>query len=106
MLKFKKISIILIIYFIIMLFYLYFIKLENVTIDFFYTNIIFIIIYLIIANFFIEPNRLFNLKLYRYEDKISFLKESIKRFFYKYFYNFFMHFYIKLHYIISKRLIC
>ena len=78
MLKFKKIFMILFIYFIIMLFYIFFMKAENITIDFFYTNIIFIIIYLIIANFFIEPNKVFNFKLYRYNDKLSFLREEIK----------------------------
>lgn len=80
MLKFKKISIILVFYFIIMLLYFYFLRVESISIDFFYVNSIFIIIYLVIANLFIEPNKLLNFKLYRYNNKKNFFKDCIKLF--------------------------
>lgn len=80
MLKFKKIFIILLTYFTVVFSYLLFMKPDDISIDFFYTNIIFIIIYLIIANLFITSDNLIDLNLNRYKSKICFFKESIKQF--------------------------
>ena len=80
MLKFKKIFIILIIYFIVIFSYLFFMRPNDMSIAFFYINMIFIILYLIIANLFIESDNLIELKINRYRNKSCFFKESIKQF--------------------------
>lgn len=78
MLKFRSIFTILFIYFLVIQSYLFFIDPSSITLDFFYRNILFWVIYLIIANLIMENDNLLNFKLYKYEDKKKFLKESIK----------------------------
>lgn len=80
MLRFKKIFVILLTYFIVVFLYLFFINSNDITIDFFYTNIIFIIFYLVIGNLFIENDSWVDLKLNKYENKECFFKQLIKRF--------------------------
>ena len=80
MLRFKKIFVILLTYFIVVFLYLFFINSNDITIDFFYTNIIFIIFYLVIGNLFIENDSWVDLKLNKYENKECFFKQLIKQF--------------------------
>lgn len=80
MLKFKIIFIVWIIYFIIISFYLFLISSSIITLEIFYNNIIFMIIYLIIANLFIDFDKLLDIKLYRYRNKMCFFKECLKNF--------------------------
>lgn len=53
---------------------------EGITIDFFYTNIIFVIFYLVVTNIFVEKDKLIYYKLHRYNNKLLFFKEQIKKF--------------------------
>lgn len=78
MLKFKKIFTILLIYFIIIQSYLVFIKPNTISLDFFYTNIIFWVIYFIISNLFIEYDNLLDFKLHIYENAEKFFEKSLK----------------------------
>lgn len=78
MLKFRKIFIIFIIYYMVIQSYLIFIEPNSISLDFFYRNIMFWIFYLIIANLFIECDNLLDFKLHMYRNKRFFLKESLK----------------------------
>lgn len=86
--KFKKIGKIvglLIIYTILALLYISSISVEDLLVDFFYTNSIFIILYILIANLLIEKEPLIEFDIYRYKSKLicirnQFLKNTLNIF--------------------------
>ena len=78
MLKFRKIFILLFIYVIITMIYLFFVQPDTISLDFFYTNKIFLIIYILLANLFVEPNNLLAIKLHLYNTRSDFFKSDLK----------------------------
>lgn len=77
--KYKKIVLILLFYFIGMSLFTHYIN-SDVTLSYFYNNIIFMIIYLFIFNLFINNKISLLLRLYKFKNKCSYYMCNIKKF--------------------------
>lgn len=74
--KIRKILSLLIIYTTLVLLYISSISAEDLLGDFFYTNSIFIILYILIANLLIEKDPLIEFDIYRYKNKLICIKNQ------------------------------
>ena len=84
MLRYKKIILSLLIYIVTLFVYLLILRQNfDFYVDFFYTNIMFFLILIILTNIFIKSNKNVELELYKYDSKIQFMLSRIESFTYE-----------------------